>query len=116
MFKLRIFRSFRYAFQGIVYCFQTQPNFKVHTLGFLFMLSSGLYFDFNTWEWIICLVLSSLVFFAELMNTAIESTVDIHTRELHPLAKAAKDCAAGAVLVVSICSVIVWSMIIYIKI
>jgi diacylglycerol kinase len=67
-------------------------------------------------EWIICLILSALVFFAELVNTAIESVVDLTTTEFSELAKVAKDCAAGAVLVLAVFAVIVWSMIVWGKI
>jgi len=67
-------------------------------------------------EWIVCLILSALVFFAELVNTAIESVVDLSTREFSELAKVAKDCAAGAVLVLAAISVLVWTMIVWGKI
>lgn len=107
----RIFKSFRYAINGIIYNFKTQRNFRIHTLGFIFMNISAYYFQFNQSEYIICLILSSLVFFAELVNTAIESLVDLSTQEYHDLAKIAKDCAAGAVLVLAICAVVVFGLI-----
>lgn len=107
----RIFKSFQYAINGIIYNFKTQRNFKIHTLGFIFMNFFAFYFQFNTSEYIICLILSALVFFAELINTAIESLVDLSTQEYHNLAKIAKDCAAGAVLVLAICSVVVFGLI-----
>jgi diacylglycerol kinase len=77
---------------------------------------SAFYFRFEKIEWIICLILSALVFFAELVNTAIESVVDLTTTEFSELAKVAKDCAAGAVLVLAVFAVIVWSMIVWGKI
>jgi diacylglycerol kinase len=57
-----------------------------------------------------------LVISAELINTAIESSVDLTTKETQSLAKIAKDCAAGAVLVLAISSVVVWGVIVYGKI
>ena len=109
---MRLLKSFRYAFEGIRYCFRTQSNFRIHVLGFIFMNLSAFYFHFVTWEYILCLLISALVFFAELMNTAIESAVDLNTQEMHPLAKSAKDCASGAVLVLATCAVIIWGILI----
>jgi diacylglycerol kinase len=77
---------------------------------------SAFYFRFEKMEWMICLILSALVFFAELVNTAIESVVDLSTSEFSELAKVAKDCAAGAVLVLAAISVLVWTMIVWGKI
>jgi diacylglycerol kinase (ATP) len=110
---MRLLKSFRYAWNGILYCFKTQANFRIHILGFIFMLASAYYFRFEKMEWIVCLILSALVFFAELINTAIESVVDLTTQEFSEQAKVAKDCAAGAVLVLSFISVFVWSFIVY---
>jgi diacylglycerol kinase (ATP) len=105
---MRLIKSFQYAIQGILYCFRTQQNFKIHILGFIFLVVSAYYFQFEKWEF--------LVFFAELVNTAIESLVDLTTKEFSELAKVAKDCAAGAVLVLAFTSVCVWSIIVYGKI
>lgn len=113
---MRLFKSFQYAWNGILYCFKTQSNFRIHILGFLFLLASAYFFQFEKWELIVCLILSALVFFAELLNTAIESLVDLTTKEFSQLAKVAKDCAAGAVLVLAFMSVCVWGIIIYGKI
>ncbi|MCE2963063.1 MAG: diacylglycerol kinase [Chitinophagales bacterium] len=113
---MRLIKSFQYAIQGILYCFRTQQNFKIHILGFIFLVVSAYYFQFEKWEFIVCLILSALVFFAELVNTAIESLVDLTTKEFSELAKVAKDCAAGAVLVLAFTSVCVWSIIVYGKI
>lgn len=110
---MRLFKSFQYAWNGILYCFKTQANFRIHFLGFIFMIASAYYFRFEKMEWIACLMLSALVFFAELINTAIESVVDLTTQEFSELAKVAKDCAAGAVLVLAIFSVVVWGIIVF---
>jgi diacylglycerol kinase len=113
---MRLVKSFKYAWNGILYCFHTQPNFRIHIVGFIFMLASAYYFRFEKMEWIVCLILSTLVFFAELVNTAIESVVDLSTTEFSELAKVAKDCAAGAVLVLALMAVCVWSIIVVGKI
>ena len=113
---MRLLKSFQYAWNGISYCFRTQTNFRIHLLGFILMLMSAFYFRFEKMEWIVCLILSALVFFTELVNTAIESVVDLSTREFSELAKVAKDCAAGAVLVLAAISVLGWTMIVWGKI
>jgi diacylglycerol kinase len=113
---MRLLKSFQYAWNGISYCFRTQANFRIHLLGFIFMLMSAFYFRFEKMEWMICLILSALVFFAELVNTAIESVVDLSTTELSELAKVAKDCAAGAVIVLAVFAVVVWGIIVWSKI
>jgi diacylglycerol kinase len=110
---MRLLKSFGYAWNGILYCIKTQANFRIHFVGFIFMLVSAYFFRFEKMEWVICLVLSALVFFAELINTAIESVVDLTTLEFSELAKVAKDCAAGAVLVLAVFAVVVWGIIVY---
>lgn len=77
------------------------------------MNASAYVIRFDKMEYIVCLVLSCLVFSFELFNTAIESTVDIVSPEFHSLAKVAKDCAAGAVLVSALVAVLTWSIITY---
>ena len=77
------------------------------------MLLTAYYFQFEKWELIVCLILSALVFFAELLNTAIESLVDLTTQEFSELAKVAKDCAAGAVLVLAVFAMVVWGIIVF---
>ena len=113
---MRLPKSFQYSWNGISYFFRTKANFRIHLLGFICMLTSAFYFRFEKMEWIVCLILSALVFFTELVNTAIESVVDLSTREFSELAKVAKDCAAGAVLVLAAISVLVWTMIVWGKI
>ncbi len=113
---LRIFKSIRYAINGIIYNIKTQNNFRIHILGFIFMILSAYFLQFNKMELALCIVISALVFSAELFNTAIESLVDLSTKEYNELAKIAKDCAAAAVLILAILAVVVWAMIVYGKI
>ena len=71
----------------------------------------GFIFHLSVMEWFICILLFALVISLELVNTAIEAVVDLCTHEIHPLAKTAKDTAAGAVLVSAMASVIIGLMI-----
>ncbi len=65
----------------------------------------GLWLGLDATRWTVLILTIALVFFAELINTVIEITIDLVTTEYHPLAKAAKDTAAGAVLVTSMAAV-----------
>ena len=66
------------------------------------VILAGLFFQISAVEWCICFVLFGLIMSLELVNTAVESVVDLVTEERRPLAKLAKDAAAGAVLLASI--------------
>ncbi len=94
--------SFKYALEGIAVAIKDEPNIKIHLAIFLIVIAMGVYFQINKLEWILMTIVSSLVFSAELLNTAIEEIVDSFTPDQHPGAKKAKDVAAGATLVVSL--------------
>ncbi|MBD1849175.1 diacylglycerol kinase family protein [Leptolyngbya sp. FACHB-711] len=103
-----LFVSFRYAWAGLSYTFQTQRNFRIHlamgTVALLLSILLGL----SRVEIAIIGLTSGVVLTMELLNTAIESVVDLTVRQTyHELAKIAKDCAAGAVLVSALAAVIV---------
>jgi diacylglycerol kinase (ATP) len=99
--------SFRYALEGIRYCFLTQRNMKIHMAVAVLIVVFSLLLKVSRFELILIFVSISMVITCELINTAIERAVDTATLEYHPLAKIAKDVAAGAVLVSAVNSVIV---------
>ena len=99
--------SFRYAFEGLAHVFRTQPNAWVHAAISLAVIAAGLWLDLGRIEWAILIVTMAVVWVAEFVNTAIEAAVDVATAERHPLAKIAKDAAAGGVLIAAILAVIV---------
>ena len=73
------------------------------TMGMMaLVIAAGLFFQISALEWCVCFVLFGLIMSLELVNTAVESVVDLVTEKRHPLAKLAKDAAAGAVLIASI--------------
>ena len=96
--KEPLFKSFGYAFEGIWTGISKERNMKIHCLAIL-----GL----TPVEWCICLLLFGMVVSLELVNTAVEAVVDLVTEERKPLAKIAKDTAAGAVLFTAIMAVII---------
>jgi len=108
--------SFFYAISGIIYAFKTQRNIKIHFMTTLLIIIFSFLLKLNIIELLIVSVTIALVFTAEMINTAIEAVVDMFTQEYHPLAQAAKNVAAGAVLISAINAVIVGYLIFYKKI
>jgi len=108
----RFYKSFQYAWNGIVLTFKSERNFQIHVAISFIMFIIGSVLSFSKTEWIIILFLIGGMLALELINTAIEHVVDMITSEYHPQAKAAKDAAAGAVLVYAILSVIIGMMIV----
>ena len=94
-------RSFSFAGQGVWYVVRTQRNMRVHLLTAAGAISAGLILSISATDWACILTVIGLVLTAEAMNTVIEALADLCTDEFHPLAKIAKDTAAGAVLISS---------------
>ena len=107
-----LFTSFRYAWAGISYAFQTQRNFRVHTgVGILAILLCWALKVSNLEVAVVCLTIGA-VLVMEIINTALESLVDLTVgQNYHELAKIAKDCAAGAVLMAAIVALAVATLI-----
>lgn len=94
--------SFKYAFEGIITTIKEERNMFIHFLIAIIVVITGIYVRLSLNEWLICLLLFALVFSLELINTAIENTVDLVTTKKNKKAKIAKDAAAGAVLIAAI--------------
>jgi len=103
----RFWAAFNFAFQGIVYATRTQPNMRVHLVAGALALFATLYLRLERSYVAVIVIAIALVIGFELVNTAVESIVDLMTVAHHPLAKIAKDAAAGAVLVASIGAIVV---------
>lgn len=106
MGKHSLRHSFAYAITGIIYVVATGRNMKIHLLAALFAVAAGLWLSITRLEWAIITISIFMVLAAEMINTAIEKTVDLVTRDYHPLAKHAKNIAAGGVLLTAINSII----------
>lgn len=103
-----LFVSFRYAWAGLSYTFLTQRNFRIHLVIGTVALLLSILLGLSRVEIAIIGLTSGVVLTMELLNTAIESVVDLTVRQTyHELAKIAKDCAAGAVLVSAFAAVLV---------
>lgn len=103
----RFIRSFFYAIQGIRSAIGEQANLKILTSIAVAVVAAGFYFRIAAIEWCLVLLCIALVMGMEMINTAIESLVDLVTRDRVPLAGRIKDIAAGAVLLVAIISFII---------
>ncbi|MBG9544388.1 diacylglycerol kinase [Cytobacillus firmus] len=103
--------SFVFAFSGIRTALWNERNLQIHLAVSLAVMFFGIYFGISRLEWMIILLAIGGMFSLELLNTAIERAVDLSTEDYHPLAKQAKDIAAGAVLVFAIISVIIGGVI-----
>ncbi len=100
--------SFFYAAKGLKYAFSTQRNFQIHVGFALVAFVLGMFFGLSKSDLAIMALTATSVLIVELLNTAIESVVDLAIgKKFHPLAQIAKDCSAGAVLVASISSLLI---------
>ncbi len=103
-----VLQSLRYAFSGIMYTFKNSRNFRIQVLFALFSLALGSILQIDKSGFLILIVTIFSVLILEILNTSIESLVDLVVRKKYSnLAKIAKDCSAGAVLLTSINSVII---------
>ena len=107
MKKDPLYKSFGYAFQGIFNTIRTERNIKIHCAAAILVTIFGIWLQISKTEWMICFILFGLILSLELVNTAVEATVDLFTEERKPLAKKAKDAAAGAVLIVAIFAAVI---------
>ena len=97
-----IIESFNYAIEGIIHVLRTQRNMRIHFAIAIGVLVAALAFDVSRLELIALLIAIVFVLIAEMFNTAVEAAVDVASTSFDPMAKLAKDIAAGAVLIAAI--------------
>jgi diacylglycerol kinase len=102
-----LIESFRHAFAGLAHAVRTQRNARIHVLVAVAVIVLGVALGLESIKWAMIALTIGFVFAAELFNTVVEAVIDVVTEEYHPLAKAAKDVAAGAVLIAAVTAVIV---------
>ncbi|MDP4145882.1 MAG: diacylglycerol kinase [Bacillota bacterium] len=103
----KVVDSFNYALEGIIYAVRTQRNMRIDMVAALLVLTACFFYDLSKVELLVITISITMVIAAEMINTAVECTVDMTANFYHPLAKIAKNVAAGAVLITAINSVIV---------
>jgi undecaprenol kinase len=106
-----VLKSFSFAFAGIKSAVKKERNLQIHLVISVAVIFLGLIFAISRLEWIMVLFAIGGMLSLELMNTAVERVVDLATKDYHPLAKQAKDIAAGAVFIYAALSVIIGAII-----
>ena len=97
-----LLESFNYAFEGIIHVLRTQRNMRIHLLAAVIVLVAAIATGVTKLELIALLLAIAFVFIAEMINSALEQAIDVSTTSFDPLAKLAKDTAAGAVLIATL--------------
>ena len=100
-----IFRSIKYAFEGLVHVVKTQNNARFHLLATIIVVGLSIWLKLDANKWCLILVAISLVWIAECFNTTLESFFDLVNPDPHPLVKHGKDSGAAAVLIAAFLSV-----------
>lgn len=97
----------KYSFQGLEYCYKNETSFLLVAICACIIIILGIIFDIEFIEWVISFGSLALISIIELINTAIEATVDMVTQEYNEYAKIAKDCGSAATGVMSVLATIV---------
>jgi len=105
--RISIFESFNFAVEGIIHVLRTHRNMRIHLAAAAAVLVLALWIGVDRLELVALLLAIAFVLIAEMINSAIEAAIDLATSSFDPLAKLAKDIAAGAVLIASINAVAV---------
>jgi diacylglycerol kinase len=102
-----VVRSFGFALAGIGFLLRTQRNARIHVVLGAAACGLGAWLHISRVEWAVIVFTIALVLILEGLNTAVEAAIDLASPQIHPLAKAAKDLAAGMVLIAAVASVAV---------
>ncbi|MWC27492.1 diacylglycerol kinase family protein [Paenibacillus sp. MMS18-CY102] len=100
-------QSARYAAEGIAHAIRTQRHIRFHLSATVLVCMAAAWVGLSPLEWAVLLMMCAVVISLEMINTAIELAIDRIGLERHPLAKAAKDVAAGAVLLAVLFAIVV---------
>lgn len=103
----RFLNSIKYSVQGLVHGYKNEQSLWLHGISSILAIILGIILNISFNQWAIILIALVVVLAVELLNTAIEATVDLVTKEIHPLAKVAKDSASAAAFVSSIVATII---------
>jgi diacylglycerol kinase (ATP) len=102
--KSRLIKSFGFAWAGIAYTWKHEPNFRIEVVVGILAILLAVWLQVSP---VPILVMAAVVLALEIMNSAVEAIVDLASPDIHPLAKLAKDAAAGAVFLASLIAIVV---------
>lgn len=103
----RFFHSIKYSIEGLLYAYRYEQSMWIHGIATIFSICLGVIFQIKLSEWAIVFIALGVILGMELINTAIEATVDMVTLEKNPLAKVAKDCGSAATFVMTMVSIVI---------
>ena len=109
--KYTLFKNANYAIEGLIHAVKTETSFKIELLIAIVFFPLVYFLPFELIYKLVLIVTYFIILIAELLNSAIENTVDLVTKEIHPLAKSAKDIGATAVLFSVILHLTCWVLI-----
>lgn len=99
--------SLSHAFRGLRSAFQSERNLRIHIVCLFAVMAAGMALQVSIGEWVALALVCGLVITSELINTAIETVVDLASPDRDPLAGRAKDVSAAAVLIAAIAAILV---------
>ncbi len=103
----RFFHSIKYSIEGLIYAYRYEQSMWIHGVATIFSICLGVIFQIKLSEWAIVFIALGTILGMELINTAIEATVDMVTLEQNPLAKIAKDCGSAATFIMTLVSMVI---------
>ena len=103
----RFLNSVKYSIEGLNHAYRNKQSLWLHGGGVFLAVILGIVLKINFYEWAVIIVAFVVVLAIELLNTAIEAVVDLVTKEIHPLAKIAKDCGSAAAFVSGVASAVI---------
>ncbi len=104
---MRFYKSFKYAFRGIIYCINNERNMRIHTVAALYVLFFSFFFEMSRLSYAAVFIAISMVISAELFNTVAEELSDMAAASFNPVVRIVKDMAAGGVLVNAVFAAVV---------
>lgn len=107
----RILSSIKNSWNGLKAAYKNEQSVYIHLVCTIILLLLSFLLEISLTQWLIIIAIIGLTLVVELLNTAIESTVDLVTEEFHPLAKVAKDTASAAEFVLTLTSALIALMI-----
>lgn len=102
----RLYNSFKFAFRGLFSLIWKEQNFRLHVIASSAVILLGLYFSIAVWQWCLIIMMISLVFVLEMLNTVFERLVDMLKPRIHIYVGEIKDIMSAMVLVAAITAVI----------
>ena len=103
----RLFKSFKYALKGLIKVFKEEQNFRIQSFAGIIVILFGIYFNINSIEWSLLVIVIILVLLMEIANSGVERITDVLQPRINSYVKEIKDIMAAAVMLSSVGAIIV---------